>query len=256
VNLANTVFDDVNMAGVRFHNINMSDITVSAVQLGGAHFKDIGLPPGSPGTQRPLTFEDADLTGAVFSHCDLSRVRIEKCRLEGLTVDGILLAEIAAASAKHKTHAPEHGTTEEVNGVKYGADIPSVEDFKSLFDSTGWNDEYLLSPGELHKAITNSWCTVSAYHGANLAGFGRVVSDGVLHAMIYDLIVQPDRQGKGIGNEILRRLLLTCLDAGIRDIQLFCARGKRKFYERRGFRARTEDAPGMEFDRMHPGKMK
>jgi hypothetical protein len=39
------------------------------------------------------------------------------------------------------------------------------------------------------------------------------------------------------------------LDANIRDIQLFCARGQRAFYEKRGFVARPDDAPGMQYKR-------
>jgi hypothetical protein len=53
-----------------------------------------------------------------------------------------------------------------------------------------------------------------------MVGFGRIVTDQVLHAMIY-----------------------------IRDIQLFCARGKQAFYEKHGFVVRPIDAPGMQYQR-------
>ena len=36
------------------------------------------------------------------------------------------------------------------------------------------------------------------------------------------------------------------LKNNIRDIQLFCAKGKRKFYEKYDFMARSEEEPGME----------
>jgi len=78
-----------------------------------------------------------------------------------------------------------------------------------------------------------------------LVGFGRVVSDGVLYGMIYDMIVEPTHQGRGIGSEILRRLVERCRAAGLRDIQLFSARGKAPFYGKRGFENRPDDAPGM-----------
>jgi GNAT superfamily N-acetyltransferase len=92
--------------------------------------------------------------------------------------------------------------------------------------------------------------TLSAYEGDELIGFGRVVSDGVVHAMIYDLIVAPARQGQGLGSTLLDLLVQRCLKEDIRDIQLFCARGKSGFYEKRGFVARPADAPGMQF--RHP----
>jgi N-acetylglutamate synthase-like GNAT family acetyltransferase len=89
---------------------------------------------------------------------------------------------------------------------------------------------------------------VSGYDEDRLVGFGRMVSDSI-HAIIYDLIVAPNHQRQGIGCEILDRLVQHCRTAHIRDIQLFCAAGKRAFCERHGFVARADDAPGMQY---HP----
>jgi GNAT superfamily N-acetyltransferase len=135
--------------------------------------------------------------------------------------------------------------------ILYQLTAPKIEDFAALFETTGWNLEYRAAPEELGIALHNSWLVVSAFKDDRLVGVGRVVSDGVMHAMIYDLIVHPDYQCMGIGSEILFRLTQACLDANIRDIQLFCARGKRSFYEQRGFFSRPEDAPGMQFNRSY-----
>ena len=126
-------------------------------------------------------------------------------------------------------------------------EIPSIEQFWPLFQSTGWNQEYQLSPAEVMQGLQNSWYAVAAYEGDELVGFGRLVSDTVLYAMIYDLIVLPGRQRQGTGSRILDLLVERCRKAKIRDIQLFCARGKKSFYEKRGFVARPEDAPGMQY---------
>lgn len=131
--------------------------------------------------------------------------------------------------------------------IDFRAVTPSKEQFWDLFQKTGWNDTYHLSPQELFQAITTNWFAVSAFDGDELVGFGRVVSDGILHAMIYEMIVLPEYQGQGIGRQILRHLVQRCLEANIRDIQLFCARGKRGFYEKFGFVARPENAPGMQY---------
>jgi GNAT superfamily N-acetyltransferase len=82
-----------------------------------------------------------------------------------------------------------------------------------------------------------------------VGGFGRLICDGVMHALVLDLIVAPDRQGQGIGRTILRRLLERCDASGIRDVQLFCASGKQGFYRKMGFEARPDDAPGMQLAR-------
>ncbi len=126
-------------------------------------------------------------------------------------------------------------------------EIPPVDKLWSLFLSTGWNAEYALTPEEFSRAVSHSWYVVAAYEADRLIGFGRVVSDGILHAMIYDLIVDPDFQERGIGSQVLERLVMKCREANIRDIQLFSARGKAAFYEKRGFVPRPDDAPGMEW---------
>lgn len=88
---------------------------------------------------------------------------------------------------------------------------------------------------------------VSAYQDDKLIGFGRIICDGIVHALILDLIVHPDFQNQGIGGLILEKLIKKCQYHQIRDIQLFCAKGYAGFYEKHGFKKRNEDAPGMEY---------
>jgi GNAT superfamily N-acetyltransferase len=137
----------------------------------------------------------------------------------------------------------------DIEQIRYSQERASIERFWELFLTTGWNSEYQITPADLARALDNSQYYISAYFGEKLVGFGRVVTDGVTHAMIYDLIVDPPYQRRGIGSQILEGLVQLCLDAHIRDIQLFCARGKVSFYESHGFVTRPPDAPGMQFNR-------
>lgn len=130
--------------------------------------------------------------------------------------------------------------------VTFRTETPEAGEYFRLFETTGWNAEYRATAADLDRANRGSWFVVAAYAGPRLVGFGRVVSDDVLHAMVYDLIVAPDVQGRGIGSRILTMLVARCREAGIPDIQLFCARGKEPFYLRHGFEARPHDAPGMQ----------
>ena len=133
--------------------------------------------------------------------------------------------------------------------IEYQTSAPIQKELFALYETTGWNREYLVAPEELVKAVKNSQFMVAAYDGVRLVGFGRVLTDGVLHAMLYDMIVHPDYQGRGIGTNILGMLVKWCNDSHIRDIQLFCARGKSAFYGKSGFNPRPGDAPGMSYMR-------
>ncbi|MFH1852723.1 MAG: GNAT family N-acetyltransferase [Candidatus Neomarinimicrobiota bacterium] len=130
--------------------------------------------------------------------------------------------------------------------IKYHATIPPEADFYALFSTTGWNVDYKLTAAELYLAATNSWYFITASDGGKLVGSGRIVGDGIVHALILDLIVNPDYRRRGIGSAILQKMLEHCRQHNIRDIQLFAARGSRKFYEKNGFSVRPEAAPGME----------
>lgn len=131
--------------------------------------------------------------------------------------------------------------------IRYAAEIVSMDALWILFNTTGWNKEYHITVDDLAMAVRKSSFIVAAYDGDRFIGFGRVLTDGVLHAMIYDLITDPAYQGRGVGSEVLKMLVKKCRQSGIRDVQLFCAAGKRNFYEKRGFVARNDDALGMEY---------
>jgi ribosomal protein S18 acetylase RimI-like enzyme len=124
--------------------------------------------------------------------------------------------------------------------------LPDSEEYWELFQTTGWNKEYNFSIQDLATAIQNSWYVISLYNSDRLIGFGRVIADGVHHAVIVDLIIHPDFQNTGLGSKLLDRLVRKCKDNKIRDIQLFAARDKYAFYEKSGFEKRPINAPGMQ----------
>ena len=133
-----------------------------------------------------------------------------------------------------------------LRGIEFRAEAPDPAAFARLFAGTGWDPEGRLTPDRAAEALARTWYAVSAYEGDVLVGTGRVVGDGVLHALLADVIVDPAYRHRGIGSVIVERLADECRSHGIFDTQLFCARGKRRFYERLGFSARPDEAPGME----------
>lgn len=87
--------------------------------------------------------------------------------------------------------------------------------------------------GKLETAFRNSEMRCFAFDGATLIGAGRGISDGALRAAIYDLVVLPEYQGKGIGSRIMDYLMER---SRAEIVMLFANPGKEPFYERFGFR--------------------
>src|SRR4051794_24090151 len=107
------------------------------------------------------------------------------------------------------------------NSIEYRMQQPSKDDFFDLYEAIGWNAGYSFTPEELYEAISHSWYLVAAYQEGQLVGFGRLLSDGIYHAFVCEMIVRPTHQGQGIGKEILERLLAKCRAHNIRLVQLF-----------------------------------
>jgi precorrin-8X/cobalt-precorrin-8 methylmutase len=83
---------------------------------------------------------------------------------------------------------------------------------------------------------------VLAVEGARVIGFATAISDGVLSAYVPLLEVLPEHQGRGIGTELMRRLLIRL--GGLYMVDLACDEELAPFYERLGL-ARTGVAMGI-----------
>ena len=130
--------------------------------------------------------------------------------------------------------------------IEYRAEVPNPLAFVRLFATTGWDPQGHLTVAAAAEALAPTWHAVSAYEGERLVGTGRIIGDGVLHALLVDVIVDPAYGHLGIGSAIVERLVAEWRRHRIVDVQLFCEFGVSPFYERLGFAARPEDAPGME----------
>lgn len=130
---------------------------------------------------------------------------------------------------------------------KLSMGMPNIEQYYPLYLETGWNELLRLSKDDVKKALKGSYICICAYDGNELVGFGRVNSDGVVYAGIFDVIVRQTHQHRGIGKLIVKKLIEHCQTNGIRSIHLFSASGKREFYEKLGFEARPDDMPGMKY---------
>jgi GNAT superfamily N-acetyltransferase len=123
---------------------------------------------------------------------------------------------------------------------------PAIDEYRLLFNNTGWTAPNAISDNVFQKVIENSWHWVSAYDDGKIVGTGRVVSDGALYAFICDMIVLPAYRRQGIGSMIIKMLKDKCVENNFLRVWLFSAPGRSGFYIRNGFEIRQEDAPGMQ----------
>lgn len=108
-----------------------------------------------------------------------------------------------------------------VDGVK-------AEDLAGFF--VGWPSP---PTAERHlELLRGSSHVVLATEGSRIVGFVSAISDGVLSAYIPLLEVLPEHQGRGIGTELVRRLLRELGDLYM--IDLCCDEDIVPFYERLG----------------------
>jgi len=75
-----------------------------------------------------------------------------------------------------------------------------------LFNAVGW-ERRTADRDRLAQLVRGSMSVVSAWDGHRLAGFARAISDGASNAYISTVAVLPEYQKRGIGRELIQRLL-------------------------------------------------
>ena len=117
-----------------------------------------------------------------------------------------------------------------MTNLEAGARI-DVADYLRLRDAVGWRSA-ALDDAAVQAALDRTWNVVAREDGA-VVGLGRLLEDGAFYGTIWDVIVVPEAQRRGIGTAILERLLE---QAGERSIvALVASPAGKPLYERYGF---------------------
>lgn len=117
-------------------------------------------------------------------------------------------------------------------GIEYTDRLGGVEARHLEGFFVGWPTP--PSPERHLEVLRGSAAVVLARDGEQVVGFVNAIGDGVLSAYIPLLEVLPDYQGRGIGSELVRRLVARLDDLYIVD--LCCDAELEPFYLRLGFR--------------------
>ena len=90
------------------------------------------------------------------------------------------------------------------------------------------------SLADLQRMLAGSTVAVSLWRGKRVVGFGRAHSDGIHRAVLWDVVVAGDLQGKGLGRRVVEALLTT---PAIRDVErvYLMTTNSSGFYQQIGF---------------------
>lgn len=108
-----------------------------------------------------------------------------------------------------------------------------AEAIGDLREAVGWDrlDEDYPAP------LKGYWATIGSFdNSGKLIAWCAIVSDGVRHAVLIDVIVHPSFQGQGLGRQLVGQAIEHIHAHGISIIHVDFLPEKANFYERCGFR--------------------
>lgn len=121
----------------------------------------------------------------------------------------------------------------------------SVQDFQKLHLAVGWK---ILDDKEIKTALKNSTFVVSAVVDNKTVGMARIVSDGVTHGLLMDVIVLPEYQKQGIGKAMVKHLMERCQQIANKHdefmVELLPTCGNVDFYVKCGFKHLPDNMEG------------
>ncbi|MDP3092898.1 MAG: GNAT family N-acetyltransferase [Nitrospira sp.] len=123
------------------------------------------------------------------------------------------------------------------------------EQLLTLFQQAPWAKGRTLN--DARDMLRHTDVALCAWDGDHLVGFGRVLTDFVYRATIWDVIVDEAYQKQGIGAEIVQRILH---HPRLKKVELFwlCTR-RPGFYEKLGFSSKEQT--GMVWNRNQNARM-
>jgi ribosomal protein S18 acetylase RimI-like enzyme len=120
-----------------------------------------------------------------------------------------------------------------------------LHELQALFQKTAhWAQDRRVEDWAI--AIANSKPIVTAWDGDpcgngkadRLIGFSRAVSDGIYRATIWDVVIDPDYQGAGLGRKLVETVLMHPHVNRVEKVYLVTTY-QQSFYERIGFERNT-----------------
>lgn len=122
--------------------------------------------------------------------------------------------------------------------------VPERSQVIFLYAANKWSSAN--EPDRLMAALNGSDHIECAFGGENLVGLANAISDGNLVVYYPHLLVHPDQQGKGIGQELMSRMLTKYAD--FHQQTILAVADVAGFYEKAGFKRTDAVVPMWIYD--------
>lgn len=113
------------------------------------------------------------------------------------------------------------------------------DQLQDLFLSVEWSSGHF--PDKLAIAMRNFKTVFSAWDGDKLIGMICAMDDGVMNAYVHYLLVRPEYQSKGVGQQLVERMKAQYKD--YLRIVVVAYNNEVGFYEHCGFSRATDASP-------------
>jgi len=160
---------------------------------------------------------------------------------------------IGSESAPPANLASAGGVLEAIPDSQSGASIILSTDrdldlyeLEELCNAVGWARRPIR---KVRKAIEHSYLVITMWeqrgNRRRLIGFSRATSDHAFNATIWDVVVHPSFQGRGLGKELMQQMIKTLRNQDVSNVTLFADPQVVEFYKGLGFMPDPEGIKGM-----------
>ncbi|KAL8035291.1 hypothetical protein ABFX02_12G088100 [Erythranthe guttata] len=129
----------------------------------------------------------------------------------------------------------------------------NLDHLNSVFAAVGFPRR---DPEKIRIALehTDALLWVESSKTSRPVAFARATGDGVFNAIIWDVVVDPNYQGIGLGKAVMERLVTQLLEKGINNIALYSEPRVLGFYRPLGFVSDPDGIRGMVYSRKQKKK--
>ena len=138
-----------------------------------------------------------------------------------------------------------------ISNLMFKEEPPTANEYVEMRKNAGWFVYKDLDA--IKRGFANSLYHISARKNGNLIAMGRVIGDGSVYFYIQDIIVSKEYQGKGIGTQIMNRIMNYINTTAMNNarVGVFAAPNKEPFYEKFNFITRPNETAGSGMMHIH-----